>query len=181
MRFVIFLLCVLTPCFLQAQENTILLGGGKVITRAPADWVIIGHHPIGPQNALAFHILGNEAENGTRESTNLIYTSYDLAHDKSAFAFVEQLIAELKEGETQSKHGEWLLRSRKAKQGEVEYDIIDARRNLEKHGMHVRIAWPQLKANPKDYDKKMIALLKQRLDIISKINEKKKEVIDKKD
>lgn len=176
MKFMILLLLTLLtllPVLNFAEtKNTIFLHDGKVTLKVPSDWVIIQHIPKGIKTLIAFQLMNNPAEAGTQDSTNLAITTFDLRDAKMTMNFVGELIKKLKKGEKQSEYKDWAIRQWSATQGKTKYIIYDARFTLEKSsaGIHVRIAWPELDKNPKDYNKIMKTTLENILMEILMLN-----------
>jgi len=159
------------------SENTIQLHNGELETRSSSKWAIIAHRPAGNRTLVAFQLFENKAEAETEESTNLSITTFYLKDIESTMAFVQTLTKKAEEGEQDSEYGGWVIRDWSGKQGEVEYRITDARLTHDRLGIgiHVRLAWPILKKNPKNYDAKMKKLLRDLLDDITKRNPPKAE------
>lgn len=155
-----------------ASENTIHLHNGKLEAQIPSDWVIIGHKPKGNRTVIAFQLLGNKAEEGAGDSTNLSISTFYLKDTESMSAFVQPLMKKPEEGEKDSEFGEWAIREWSGNQGGTKYRITDARLSHSRLsvGIHVRLAWPLLEKNPKDYEKKMKAVLHMLLKSIADLN-----------
>ena len=156
----------------NASENTIFLPDGGLEVRVPSNWGIVGHKPSGNQTVAAFQLFENKAEVGTEESTNLSVTIFNLKDPETMLEFIQPLTQGVKDGELDSKFGEWVIRDWSGKQGDVQYRISDARLSHSRlgSGIHVRLAWPMLKGNPKDYDEQMKKLLHNFLGEVTKRN-----------
>lgn len=159
------------------SENRVYLHNGELETRASSRWAIIAHRPAGNRTVVAFQLFENKAEEGTDESTNLSIATFYLKDTESTMAFVQPLTEKAEEGEKDSEYGDWAIRDWTGKQGEVEYRISDARLTHDRLsiGIHVRLAWPMLDANPKGYEDQMKKLLRDLLDGITKRNPAKAE------
>lgn len=155
-----------------ASENTIYLHNGQLEARVPSEWVIIAHNPKGNRTAAGFQLLGNKAEEGTGDSTNLSVTTFYLKDTESMLAFVQPLTKKPEEGERDSEFGEWAIREWSGDQGDTKYRIIDARLSHVRLsvGIHVRLAWPLLEKNPKDYENQMQIVLHTILKRITDLN-----------
>jgi len=158
-------------------ENTIHLHNGELETSSSSEWAIIAHRPAGDRTVVAFQLFENKAEEGTDDSTNLSIATFYLKDTESMMAFVQPLTKKAEEGEKDSEYGGWAIRDWSGKQGEVEYRISDARLTHDRLsiGIHVRLAWPLLDANPKGYEDRMKKVLQELLDGITKRNPTKAE------
>ena len=148
----------------ESAENTIVLHNGKLPVKVPAEWAIIAHQPGGNRTLVAFQTFDNPAEEGTEFSTNLVITTYNLGDAETALSFVRGL-QEKQENEAESEFGDWAIRSWSGGEGGATYQIRDARCNHPELpiGIHVRVAWPQLEGNPKEYDARMRTVLEKLL------------------
>ncbi|HME70609.1 MAG TPA: hypothetical protein VKM54_12170 [Myxococcota bacterium] len=61
---------------------------------------------------------------------------------------------------------EWTIYRQEAKQGEVVYSLLDAKRNVADVAVGVRLAWPHLRNNPPGYDAEMEVTFRSVLDSI---------------
>ena len=170
-RPLLFSLLLASPLTTQAGENTVWLHNGKLDLRVPSDWTIIAHNPSGNRTVIAFQLHDNPAEKDTEESTNLAVSTFNLHNTESMLAFTGPLLEE-KEGAKDSSFGPWAIREWQGKQGETPYKIVDANATHEPlaTGVQVRLAWPSTAANAKDYDTKMMELLRKLLGELAERN-----------
>ena len=148
-----YMILILTVVMLNASEsNTVKIGGKNVLL--DSKWAIIAHKPLGSITSVATQIP-NPADEGTQDSTNLIVTIYDNKDAQAVLSF-SQMILGIKDYK-EERHGEWKRLVWSGKQGETEYSIIDC--VLQKEGnpvtVFVRLAYPILKNNSKDYEKEI--------------------------
>jgi len=146
-----------------AENNTIHIGGKTVFI--DSNWTIIAHKPLGAITTVATQIP-NKADEGSQDSTNLIITIYDNKDTQAVLSF-SQMIMGIKDYKEEI-HGNWKQLVWSGNQGETDYTIIDS--ILQSDGtavsVFVRIAYPALKNNSKDYDKEIRQTLSNVLDSI---------------
>jgi hypothetical protein len=145
---------------------TVLAGSEKVefsiVARVkfsvPGDWKVISSKSDPNVTVFAFQI-SNPADEGTPDSTNLVFISYYLK-DSSAKAAFEKKVSNrgLNALEKRLTDG-WTCSTFFAKQGGTEYEDWDCTRILADCGVYLRVAWPHLPKNSPDYDNKMRAAL----------------------
>ena len=151
------------------KKNELWMHNSTLNIKADSSWVIIAHHPFGSRSSIAFQILDNEAEKGTPDSTNLVISTYDFSDIQNLLDFTKAVQSKPQEGEVDTNYEGWVIRTWSGSQGETKYTIADARTTNKATGLgiHVRLAWPLLKDNPKNYDQTMKMLLES---VMSQIN-----------
>lgn len=134
---------------------TIVTKGGSVAFTVGNDWPIITMQSKLPIAVAGFQIP-NPADEGTPESTNLVFMLYDLSTERGRAVFEEPIKQYGVESPKIEQFGEWVLYRQEALQGETRYTIIDAKRNnVADVSVSARLAWPHLESNPKTYDAHM--------------------------
>ncbi|GEM_PF-6121127 len=154
------------------SENVIRLHNGQLEIHSDSAWAIISHTPGSGRSAVAFQLLGNQAEVGTPHSSNLVVTAIDVTVTELLIPFTQVLISKPKEGEVDSEYKGWAVRRWSGKQDEVDYSIIDARttNTATSLGVHIRIAWPMLADNPEGYDDRMLEIVHVMIQQINRDN-----------
>jgi hypothetical protein len=138
----------------QAVELTTITPKGHVTYTAGDDWVVLGAQSKLPVAAFGYQIP-DPADEGTSHSTNVSVSLYDLDTSKGREAF--KTIGK-KYGASEpkaSRIGEWKVLEQSPNQGGTRYVILDAYKAVADVTVAVRLAWPQLAAHSRDYDRKM--------------------------
>lgn len=128
---------------------------GYVAFTVGDDWKVVQLQTKTPV-ATAVYQVPNLADEKTSESTNVVLILYDLATDRGRRRFNIPLPTYGETKPAESTLEGWTVFRQMGIQNDVEYTILDARR--EKVGdmaATVRVAWPHLPSNAKDYDEKM--------------------------
>lgn len=141
-------LASLIPILGLAADNSIRLG--EVAVTLEAGWTIITHKADGPVWTIATQIR-NPADDGTKDSTNLAITVFDMG-DAQALASLSKIllgIAEAKEG----THGPWRIMDWNGEVDGTRYAIHDSmlQQKERKLTILVRLAYPLLARNPPGY------------------------------
>ena len=135
-------------------ELKIITADGFVAFTVKDHWPVISMATEPPIMTAVFQ-LPNVADQGTPDSTNLSIRFFDLgaAAARERFRSVGEPIGSVLP-ERDAFEG-WTVYQQQAKQGDTEYSIIDAKRDLDTLSVAVRIAWPHLKGNPRGYSDEM--------------------------
>ena len=124
----------------------------------PGNWPVISSKSSSEKTVFAFQIP-NAGDEGTPDSSNLSIIAIDLktAHDRDAF----QKQGASTDHNTQEKRlvEGWGCSTFSAAQRSTQYVIWDCRRIIADCGVSVRMAWPHLSKNPRDYDNQMEMVL----------------------
>ena len=152
---IILLLIFISQSAHALVEMKILTNEGYVGFTVEDNWTILSMQTKLPIATALFQIP-NQADSGTPDSTNLIIKFYQNSSEKAQESFNAPI---KKYGEDDIKLAEiedWKIYSQKAKQEGVVYTIIDAKRdNFAEVSVFIRIAWPHLNGNAKDYNNEM--------------------------
>jgi hypothetical protein len=119
------------------------------------DWTVVQFQSRTPVATAVFQVP-NPADEKTTESTNIVLILYDLATDRGRRRFNLPLPTYGESKPAQSTLEGWTVYRQTGIQNDVEYTILDARR--EKIGdvaASVRVAWPHLANNAVGYDERM--------------------------
>jgi hypothetical protein len=148
------ILFFLSASLLAATDTVVLSIVGAVQFSVPADWKVVDSNSDPALTLFEFQI-DNPADEGTRDSTNLVLISYSLTDDSSKKAYSKKESARGPEAKDASVAEGWNCSTFDAMQGETNYTIWDCHRTVSKTGVYVRFAWPHLPRNPRDFDKTM--------------------------
>jgi len=125
---------------------------GQVACVAGDDWAVLSKHLQTPVATVVFQIP-NPADANTPESTNLALVLYDLASAQGKSRFEQPLPQYTEDKPEESSLDGWTLYRHEGMQNEVEYTILDARKQrVGDVAATVRLAWPRLPGNDADYD-----------------------------
>ncbi|HTK85740.1 MAG TPA: hypothetical protein VL625_11725 [Patescibacteria group bacterium] len=146
---------------------TIITADGFVSFSPRTDWRIGGMQSRPPITQTVFQIP-NSADEGTKDSTNLIVSIIRPESDK-AQAVLARIGKKAGTGEViEGARKGWKTYTQEAAQNGTPYAVIDARRDgVAGQIVWARVAWPHLKNNPPDYDKKMIREFRALLDSVA--------------
>ena len=124
----------------------------------PSDWPVLANKSTAEKTIFAFQIP-NPADTGTSDSSNLSIRSSYLKESQDRDAFNKK--PREPGAEERTLAGGWHCSSFSAQQKSTstQYVIWDCSRIVADCGVSVRIAWPHLPKNPRDYDKQMEAVL----------------------
>lgn len=128
---------------------------GYVAFTVGEDWKVVQLDTDTPV-ATAVYQIPNPADEKTAESTNVVIVLCDLSTDRGRRRFDIPLPTYGEDKPAESSLNGWTVYRQRGTQNEVEYTILDARR--EKIGdmaASVRVAWPHLPGNARGYDEKM--------------------------
>lgn len=125
---------------------------GKVECAVGDGWTILSKQLETPVATVVFQIP-NPADADTPESTNLALVLYDLATSQGKTRFDLPLPQYTEDKPEESSLDGWTLYRHEGMQNEVEYTILDARKQrVGDVAATVRLAWPRLPGNDADYD-----------------------------
>jgi hypothetical protein len=154
----------LLPLVALAADNEIRLG--EVAVTLDASWTIFAHKAEGPVWAIATQIR-NHADAGTKDSTNLAITIFDMGDAQATASLTKILlgITDAKEG----AHGRWRIMDWNGEVDGTRYAIHDSVLRLEERKLTllVRLAYPQLAENPPDYAARLVQAAFQVIDGIT--------------
>jgi hypothetical protein len=138
----------------EAVELTTITPKGNVTFTAGDDWPVVSAQSKLPVAAFAYQIP-DPADEGTPHSTNVSVSFYDLETTRGREAFTT-IGKRYGTGEPKvSRIGEWQVLEQSVNQGGTGYVILDAHRAVADVTVAVRLAWPQLVAHARGYDRKM--------------------------
>ncbi len=132
----------------------------RVQFSVPANWTVIANKSTSEKTVFAFQVP-NSADEGTSDSSNLSIIATDLktAQDRDTF----QTPPSNTDHNAQEKKlvEGWGCSTFSAVQHSTQthYVIWDCRRVISDCGVSVRLAWPHLPKNPRDYDSQMEMVL----------------------
>jgi hypothetical protein len=107
-----------------------------------------------PKAVAAFQIA-NPADEGTPDSTNLSISLYEATSPEAKASMLSLLGSKAKGKIEKKRYGDWDVLSYSGQQGATTYYIRDAFKPVADCVVMVRLAWPGLPLNPKDYDTRM--------------------------
>jgi hypothetical protein len=128
---------------------------GYVAYTVGDDWKVVQLQSRTPV-ATAVYQVPNPADEKTSESTNVVLILYDLSTDRGRRRFNIPLPTYGDDKPAESTLNGWAVFRQTGMQNEVEYTILDARRDqVGDMAATVRVAWPHLPGNAKGYDEQM--------------------------
>ncbi|HVF72942.1 MAG TPA: hypothetical protein VM940_15170 [Chthoniobacterales bacterium] len=137
-----------------------LTGLGVITTRGwvsyavGSKWKVLSMQTQPPTTAVAFQIA-NPADEGTPDSTNVAIMTFE-ADSKEAMASLKTLVSKIQSQAKPKKYKkDWDLYIHQDKQGQTDYVLCDAVRQVPGASVLIRISWPHLKGNAPDYDSQM--------------------------
>lgn len=150
---------LLATCCVDVSADTrleIVTAEGFVSFVADENWPVVSMQAKPPISTFIFQ-LPNAADEGTQHSTNLILVLFDKSPPaRQAFDAPIQQLGKLP-AVVETWHG-WTVTRQSANQGKTAYTILDAKRaDVGDVSATVRLAWPNLPANPATYDQEMEA------------------------
>ena len=146
-------------------DFSVITTKGYVSYTVESDWKVLSMRTQPPKTAALFQIP-NPADNGTPDSTNLTLMTFERDSVEASATFTK-LAGKLRSDGRHEKHKQWDVFAQEAKQDSTDYSIRDAFREVPGAFVMIRIAWPHLKQNPKDFDSRMEALFHSLLDSVS--------------
>jgi hypothetical protein len=136
-------------------QMTVVTGRGYVAYDVGDDWAVLSMETMGPVRSAVYQ-LPNPADEGTTESTNIALVLYDLATQQGREGFDAPIPEYSADKPVESEIAGWTIFRQSGIQHDVEYTIVDARRDgVGDVAAAVRMAWPHLKNNGADYDAQM--------------------------
>lgn len=149
----------------DSTDFSLITTNGFVCYTIRSEWKVLSMQSRPPKTAATFQIP-NPADVNTPYSTNFVLMTFESDSLDAMAAFAKVSASRYAEA-SNSKFGQWELVSQEAKQGPTEYSIRDAWRKTPGAAVFVRLAWPHLPANAKDYDSQMEAIFRSVLDSVS--------------
>ena len=144
----------------HAVELKILTDDGFVAFSPGADWPIVATQTHLPVAVMAFQVP-NASDVGSPDSTNLSISLYSLGTDRGRNAFAKMGTPLGLKPPSIEVVGSWSIYRQEALQAETMYTILDAKRSeVADVAVAVRLAWPHLSSNPKNYNEDMEALFR---------------------
>ena len=148
----------------EAVDLTVVTPKGHVTFSVGDEWGA-GSPTKLPAAVFAFQIP-DRADEGTPHSTNVAVGIYDPNTVQGRDA-LKTFGKRYGTSEPKSSHiGAWQVLEQSADQGGTGYVILDARRDIVDVTATIRLAWPQLAAHSKDYDRKMRETFRKLLDSV---------------
>jgi hypothetical protein len=138
----------------HAVEFTIVTVRGYVSFAVPDEWRVLTMQTKPPVSVAAFQVF-NPADAGTRHSTNVAISVFDVESErgKQAMTIVGRRYGAQEPVVT--SEGDWTVYSQQHDQGDMQYAVVDAKKQLADVVVAVRFAWPHLPNNPPQYDREM--------------------------
>jgi hypothetical protein len=157
--------CVVASTTPSGTEFKIITPKGFVAFSVGNEWPVIAMQPKLPVAAAGFQIP-NPADEKTSASTNLAITLYDeaTAKGREALAAVGRTYGQ--QPPTIDHRNNWTTYAQESKQGDTLYTVIDGKSKIADVAVAIRLAWPHLANNARDYDKQMKALFQRVLESI---------------
>ncbi|HEY6111126.1 MAG TPA: hypothetical protein VIV62_01295 [Chthoniobacterales bacterium] len=157
--------CVAVSTTPSGTQFKIITPKGFVGFSVGNDWPVIAIQSKLPVAAAGFQIP-NAADENTADSTNLAITLYDQTTIKGRDALAAIGKAYGGKTPTVDHRNNWTIYTQESKQGDTFYTVFDAKSKVADVAVAIRLAWPHLANNAKDYDKQMTALFRRVLDSI---------------
>ena len=124
----------------------------------PGNWPVISSKSTAEKTVFAFQIP-NRADKKTSDSSNLVIVASYLSNPQEREDF-EKKASTIENNATEQKLVEgWRCSTFTGTQKSTQYVVWDCYRTVADCGVKVRVAWPRLPKNPRDYDKQMEAIL----------------------
>ena len=147
-----------------------LTGFGVITTKGwvsyavNSSWKVLSMQTKPPQTA-ALYQIPNPADETTPDSTNITIMTFE-TNSSDATSNFNKYVKNVLSPEKHTKYKEWDFYTQEGKQGDTDYFIRDAARTVPGAYVVVRLAWPRLKQNPKNYDSDMEATFRSVLDSV---------------
>jgi len=120
-----------------------------------SDW-LVGAVQTKPPKTVAGYQIPNPADEGTPDSTNVSFITIQKEDRDSVAEFTKYVSRQLgADAPTQVRRNGWVIWSQKAKQAQTIYSVRDAYKDIADVRIFVRMAWPHLPTNPKEYNSEM--------------------------
>jgi hypothetical protein len=143
-----------------AVEMKIVTTTGFVAFTVGDNWSVQSMQSRMPIAAGVFQIP-NSADNGTKDSTNLIVMLFQADSDKAREKFESPIKQYGAVAPESVPFDEWIIYRQVAKQGDTIYSILDAKRKaVADVSVSVRLAWPHLGPNSDAYGVEMESLFR---------------------
>jgi hypothetical protein len=157
--------CVVASTTPTETEFKIITPKGFVAFSVGNEWPVIAMQPKLPVAAAGFQIP-NPVDANTSESTNLAITLYDETTSKGREALSAVGRAYGRKAPTIDHRNNWTIYAQESKQGDTLYTVLDGKSKAADVAVAIRLAWPHMANNKREYDKQMRALFERVLDSI---------------
>jgi hypothetical protein len=156
--------CVAASTTPTGTDFKIITPKGFVAFSVENEWPVIAMQSKLPIAAVGFQIP-NPADQNISDSTNLAVTLYDeaTAKGREALSAVGRAYGK---PPTISRRSNWTIYAQESKQGETIYTVLDGTSKVADVAVAIRLAWPHLSKNAREYDKQMKAVFERVLDSI---------------
>ncbi len=165
-KLIIILLLSAFSSMANAAEFKIFTNNGYIGFTAKDHWLVIATQTKPPIAIMAFQIP-NKADEGTQDSTNLILSIYTPESEKAQGAIKKIGLAYGSDIPEKRQYKEWAIYKQNAMQGNSTYTIIDAKKNITDVIVGIRVAWPNLEQNDRDYNQRMVSTFNAFLDSVN--------------
>ena len=166
MKLITIILITLFASIAHAVDLKIFTTSGYVGFTADDHWLVIATQTKPPVAVMAFQIP-NQADEGTQDSTNLSLSLFTPDSPKAQGALRRIGNSYGIENPKKEKYKNWQTYTQSAMQGKTTYTIIDATKNVADVVVGVRLAWPHLSTNGRNYDEEMKGVIFDFLDSIN--------------
>jgi hypothetical protein len=148
-------LIAMAPAAQADIVKNLITGHSRVSYQIGDEWAVVSEQGNRPVSTVVYQIP-NPADADTPESTNIVLILYDLSTAKGRGGYDAPLPHYSDEKPVESSLDGWSILKHTGAQNEVEYTILDARNdNVADLAASVRLAWPHMPGNAKDYDQRM--------------------------
>jgi hypothetical protein len=147
-----------------------LTGFGVITTKGwvsyaiSSDWKVASMQTKPPTTAAVFQIP-NPADEGTGDFTNIAIMTFE-SDSQQAMASFNNVVGKIQSQSERTKYKEWDLYAQQNKQGQTDYALRYAVRQVPGASVLIRLSWPHLKQNTRDCDSQMEALFRSLLDSV---------------
>lgn len=147
-------IALLAASSLSAVDRVEFTIFARVRFSVPGDWPVIASKSDKNRTIFAFQVP-NSADQNTPDSTNLTVQSFYLNDAESKAVFEKKSAKQDPSTQEQKLVADWECSNFQARQKSTAYEGWDCHRTVEEVGVYVRVAWPHLPKNPRDYDQQM--------------------------
>jgi hypothetical protein len=137
--------------------------------KVDSNWVILSQRSFDSSSTITFQICGNEAEKDTPDSTILVIWTYGASELKKVLEYSKAALRNPREGQVNTNYEGWDVRTYLEPVGETKYKTAFALTTNKATGLGIliRLTWPLLKDNPRNYDQTMELLLESTMSQIN--------------
>ncbi len=147
-------LAAVTPAHADITKN-LVSGHSRVSYQIGDEWIAVSEQGERSVSTVVYQIP-NPADARTADSTNIVLVLYDLTTPKGRGGYESPLPHYSDATPVISSSGDWSIVKHSGTQNDVQYTILDARNdNVADLAATVRLAWPHLPGNSRDYDQDM--------------------------